>query len=87
MIPYQQSVCNKITRLLVKCNIKAIHICVKKNIHMLRAIKYKKGLKVTGIYCVLHECNKVYIGQIGRTIKTRCKVNMKTHIPGPARKV
>jgi hypothetical protein len=46
---YQQSVCNKITRLLVKCNIKAVHICVKKNIHMLRAIKDKKGLKVTGI--------------------------------------
>jgi hypothetical protein len=33
--------------------IKTIHIPVKNNIHMLRPIKDKLGLKVASIYCAL----------------------------------
>jgi predicted GIY-YIG superfamily endonuclease len=44
---------------------------------MLRPIKDKLGLKVTGIYCVLCECGKVYVGQTGKTIETRCKKHMR----------
>jgi hypothetical protein len=77
MIPFQQAVLNKISRLLAKHNIKAIHIPVKKNIHMLRPVKDKLGLKVAGIYCVPCKCSSVYVGQTGRSIKTRCKEHMR----------
>jgi hypothetical protein len=76
MIPFQQMVSNKISRLLTKHNIKTIHILVK-NIHMLRPIKDKQGLKVAGIYCVPCECSKVYVGQTGTSIKTRCKEHLR----------
>jgi hypothetical protein len=46
---------------------------VKKNIHMVRPVKDKLGLKVAGIYCVPCECGKEYLGQMGRTTETRCK--------------
>jgi hypothetical protein len=46
-------------------NIRTIHILVKKNMHMLRPIKDKLGLKVAGIYCVPCECGKVYVEQTG----------------------
>jgi hypothetical protein len=51
MVLYQQVVSNRISGLLAKYNIKEVHIPVKKNIHMLRPVKGKLGLKFTGIYC------------------------------------
>jgi hypothetical protein len=75
MILYQQAVSNKTSRLLAKYNIKAIHIPEKKNIH--RPLKDKLGLKLTGTYCILCGCIKVYVGQTGRTTETRCKKNVR----------
>jgi hypothetical protein len=63
MVLYEQVVSNGISRLLAKYNIKEVHIPVKKNIHMLRPVKGKLGLKVTGIYCVLCKCGRAYVGQ------------------------
>jgi hypothetical protein len=58
---------------------RTIYIPVRKNIHILRPVKDKLGLKVTGIYCLPCAGGKVYMGQTGRTILTRCKEKM-THI-------
>jgi hypothetical protein len=38
-----------------------------------RSVKDDLGLNVLGIYCIPCECGKVYAGQTGRSIETRCK--------------
>jgi hypothetical protein len=58
---------------LTNCNTNTIHIPVKKNIHMLRSIKGKLGMKISSIYCSPCRCGKAYLRQVGRSIKTRCK--------------
>jgi predicted GIY-YIG superfamily endonuclease len=40
---------------------------------MLRSVKDNLGLNVPGVYQIPCECGKVYMGQTGRSIKTRCK--------------
>jgi hypothetical protein len=77
LLPYQQTITNKISRLLAKHNIRTIHIPKKKNIHMLRPIKDDLGLKVLGIYRIPCECGKVYVGQTGRSVEARCKEHMR----------
>jgi hypothetical protein len=82
MIVYQQAVSN-VSWLLTKYHIKTIHIPVKENIHMLRPIKDNVGLKVTSIYCIPSECGKVYVGQMGRSLETRCKNGQHTCLGQP----
>jgi hypothetical protein len=77
VLPYQQAVCNRISRLLAKCNIKAIHVPRKKNIHRLRPVKDDLGLKVLGVYRILYECGEVYVGQTGRSIEARSKEHLR----------
>jgi hypothetical protein len=77
LILFQKAVSNKISRVLAKYNIKTIHILVKKNIHMLRPIKDKLGLKLAGVCCVPCKCGKVCVGQTDRSIETRCKEHMR----------
>jgi hypothetical protein len=60
---------------------------MQKTIHMLRLMKDNLGLEVAGIYCVPCECGKVYVGQTGRSIETRCKEHIKIHMPGPVTEV
>jgi hypothetical protein len=76
LIPFQKVVSKNIRRLHAKY-IKTIHIAVKKNIHMLRPIKDKLGLKVAGIHCVSRECRKVCVAQTSRSIENRCKEHMR----------
>lgn len=71
MILSQKTTFCSISRILTKHNITTIHVRIK-NILVLRP-KDKLGLKVAGIYCVPCECSKVYVGQTGRSIQTRCK--------------
>jgi hypothetical protein len=71
--PHQQAVLSKISSLLAKYNIKTIHIPAKKYIHMLTPTKDKLELKVRGTHCIPRKCSKVYVGQTGRNIETRCK--------------
>jgi hypothetical protein len=49
-----------------------VHIPTK-NIHLLRPVKDKLGLRTAGIYHIPCKCGKVYVGQTGRTIETRLK--------------
>jgi hypothetical protein len=77
LLPYQQAITNKISRLLAKHNIRTIHIPKKKNIHMLRPVKDDLGLKVPGVYRIPCECGEVYVGQTGRSVEARCKEHMR----------
>jgi hypothetical protein len=77
VLPYQQTVSNRISRLLAKHHIKTVHIPKKKNIHMRRSVKDDLGLKVPGVYRIPCECGKVYVGQTGRSIDTSCKEYMR----------
>jgi hypothetical protein len=63
----------KISRLLVKCNIKRVHIPAKKSSHVGRPVKDDSGLRVFEVYSIPYACRKVYTGQTGRSIETRYK--------------
>jgi hypothetical protein len=76
-LPYQGATSYKVSRLLSKYNIQTVHIPAK-NIHLLRPVKDKLGLKDAGIYCIPCECRKV-CGQTGHTIKARLKEH-KRHV-------
>jgi hypothetical protein len=71
VLPYQQTVSNKISRLLTKYNIKTVHVSRKRNRQLLRTVKDDLGLKIPGVYPIPCECGKVYIGQTGRSIEAR----------------
>jgi len=71
-LPYQGATSHKVSRLLAKYNIQTVHIPAK-NIHLLRPVKDKLGLKAAGIYRIPCECGKVYVGQTGWTIEARLK--------------
>ena len=62
---------SKISRLLAKHKIKAVHIPAKKTINMLRPVKDNLGLRTCGIYCIPCKCSKVYVGQTSSTIEIR----------------
>jgi hypothetical protein len=49
-----------------------VHIPAK-NIHLLRPVKEKLGLRTAGNYRISCECGKVYLGQTGGTIEARLK--------------
>jgi hypothetical protein len=61
--------------ILGKCNIKTVHILVKKIFHMLRSAinTSKSGLKASGFYSILCKCEKRYIEQKYRSIETVVK--------------
>jgi hypothetical protein len=44
---------------------------------MLRPVKDDLGLKVHGVYQILCECGRVYVGQTGRSIEARYKEHMR----------
>jgi hypothetical protein len=67
---------NKFSRLLTKY-IKTVHVPVKKSRQLLRTAKEDLGLKIPGVYRIPCECGKVYIGQTGRSIDTRCKEHIR----------
>jgi hypothetical protein len=80
LLLYQHFTCNKISRLLVKHNIKTIHILMKKTSSTLRLIKDNQGLQTSGIYCIPCECDKVYVGQTASTIQIRYQEHIR-HLP------
>jgi hypothetical protein len=82
-LPYQGATSQKVSRLLAKYNIQTVHIPAK-NIHLLRPVKDKLGLKAAGIYRILCECGKVYVGQTGQTIEARPKEHRRhVHLNQP----
>jgi hypothetical protein len=60
VLPYQQVITNKISRLLAKYNTRTFHV-PRKNIYMLRPVKDDLGLKVPGVYRIPCECGEVYV--------------------------
>jgi hypothetical protein len=77
VLPYQQAITTKISRILTKYNIKTIHVPRKKNIHMLRPVKDDLGLKVPVVYRIPCECGEIYVGQTGGSIEARCKEHLR----------
>jgi hypothetical protein len=63
----------KASEFLIWCS----NFLVKKNSNLLKPVKDNLGLKVTGVYSVPCECGMVYVGQIDRTIKARCREHMR----------
>jgi hypothetical protein len=59
--------------MLTKHNIKSIPLPPKKISNYLPPVKDVVGLKTPGIYSIPGECEKVYIGQSGRSIQIRIK--------------
>jgi hypothetical protein len=49
----------------------------QKTRQLLRTVKDDLDLKIPGVYRIPCECGKVYIGQTGRSIETRCKEHMR----------
>jgi hypothetical protein len=84
-LPYQGAASHKVSRLLDKFNIQTVHIPTK-NIHLLRQVKDKLGLRTTGIYRIPCECGIVYMGQTGWTIEARFKEHRRhVHLNQPER--
>jgi hypothetical protein len=57
-LPYQGAASHKASRLLAKFNIQTVYIPAK-NIHLIRQVKDKLGLRTSGIYRIPCECGKV----------------------------
>jgi hypothetical protein len=72
-LPYVGTTFNRISRLLSRHNIKSVGLPPKKIPGFLRPVKDDLRLKTPGVYSVPCECGQVYIGQTGRSIKTRVK--------------
>ncbi|KAK3731361.1 hypothetical protein QZH41_007154 [Actinostola sp. cb2023] len=80
VLPYIKDVSEKITRTLNKFNVRVAH----KSTHTISSILKKPKdridkISTTGVvYRNCKECNKVYVGQISRALKTRIKEHTKT---------
>jgi hypothetical protein len=71
-LPYIKRVTDRIGKTLTKYNIKTIYLPTSKISQNLRSVKDKtEYLKTTGVYRIPCNCEKVYIGQTKRSIKTR----------------
>jgi hypothetical protein len=51
-IHFMQDTSNRISKLLVICNIITVHILAKNNVHLLRPVEDVSGLKGPDIYCM-----------------------------------
>jgi hypothetical protein len=58
---------------LSKHNIKTVGLTPRKLSSLLRPIKDDLAPKMPGVYSILCECGKVYIGQTGHSVETRVK--------------
>ena len=72
---FHHTISNKISRLLYKCSVWTVCIPKRKTAQMLRSAKARLQLKVPGIYLILFEYRKVYVGHRGRTIEARCEIH------------
>jgi len=72
-IPYTQTTCARLSRMLAKHNIKSVALPRRKIFNYLPPVKDALGLRTPGIYSVPCECGRVYIGQSGRSVQLRIK--------------
>jgi hypothetical protein len=86
ILPLQHTTSYRISRLLIKFNIKTVHIPVKKTSYMFRSRKNDFGLKVSGVYSIPCEWGKVCVRQTGQSIETRCQEHTR-HLYQPDQSV
>jgi hypothetical protein len=79
-IPYTQTTYGQLSRMLAKHNIKNVALPPKKILSYLPPVKDALGLRTPGIYSILCDCGKVYIGQSGRSIQLRIKEHNRQKI-------
>jgi hypothetical protein len=72
-IPYTQTIFGRLGRMLAKHNIKSVALSPRKIFSHLPPVKDALGLRTPGIYSIPCGRGRVYIGQSGRSIKTRIK--------------
>lgn len=72
-IPYINNIYGRLSRMLLKYNIKSVALPHRKVASYLPPVKDAIGLKAPGIYRIPCECGMVYIGQSGRSIDRRLK--------------
>jgi hypothetical protein len=72
-LPYTQITYGRLSRMLVKYNIKSVAIPPRKISSYMPSTKDVPGLRTPGIYKIPCECSKVYIGQSRRSIQLRIK--------------
>jgi hypothetical protein len=67
ILPFQHTTSYRISRLLGRFNIKAVHIPFDKT------GKGRPRTECHAVYSISCECVKVYVGPTGRSVETRCK--------------
>jgi hypothetical protein len=72
-IPYTQTAYGRLSRMLAKRNIKCVVLPPRKIFNYFPPVEDALGLRTPGIYSILCECGRVYIGQSGRSIQLRIK--------------
>ena len=72
-LPYTQNTYGRISRMLVKYNIKSVALPLRKISSYIPTTKDPLGLRTPGIYKITCECGKVYIGRCGRSVLLRIK--------------
>jgi hypothetical protein len=72
-LPFVGTLFNSISRVLARHNIKSVGLPHMKLSSLLRPVKDHLGLRTPGIYRILCECGRVYIGQTGRSVDIRIK--------------
>jgi hypothetical protein len=70
-LPYFGTVLNRISRVLSQHNINSVGLPPEKISNFLLPAKKPLRLRTPGIYRILCECGKVYIGQTGCSVDTR----------------
>jgi hypothetical protein len=83
-IPYTQTTYGCLSRMLAKHNIKSVDLPPRKIFNHFQPVKDALGLRTLGVYGILCECSRVYIGQSSRSIQLRIKEhNRHIRLPQP----
>jgi hypothetical protein len=83
-IPYTQTTCGRLSRMLVKHNIKSVALPPRRIFSYLPPVKDALELRTLGIYSIPCECGRVCIGRSGRSIQLRIKEhNRHTRLAQP----
>ena len=72
-ISYTQTTYGRLSRMLVKHNIKSVALPPRKIFSYFPPVKDAVRLRTPGVYSIPCECGRVYIGQSGRPIQLRIK--------------
>jgi hypothetical protein len=70
---FMHCISDRISGLLVRFNLRTVHIPPERTTHLLRQMKDDLGLKVPGIYINPYKCFTMYVEQRGCAIEVRYK--------------